>query len=92
MARVGTTRKSISVNAEAGERIKAYTDERGVSNAGFIESLVEERLGTATDKDREAYEDDQKKPKIGQDPKEKSTDEKPSPNEMDDYIPPIQSW
>jgi hypothetical protein len=96
MARVGTTRKSISVQAEAGGRIKAYTEERGVSNASFVESLVEERLGAPTDKEREAYEGDQKKPKTGQERKGESTDKKSPPSKepdgMDGYTPPIQSW
>jgi len=90
----GTDRKSISVKDTTGTRIKRYADERDESSSSFVESLVEEHLGAATDDDRERHKDEkQKKPKTGSDPKPQGTDEKPPKDDgLQDYIPPIQTW
>lgn len=82
------SRRSISVKGLTYERLKRHVAETGDSVSGYLEALIEEKLGPPTDEDlrkfAQAQEESEKDSKA-----KKKAEEKP--DALKNYIPPIFS-
>jgi hypothetical protein len=79
-------RRSISVRGTTYERVKLYVAEHGGSISGFVEATVLEVFGEATEEDRRKFGEEMERRE--KEAAAKKAEEKP--DDLDDYIPPIQ--